>query len=75
KATNIQQVAKTVPLDRLFVETDSPYLAPIPMRGKRNEPSFVTRTAEFIGGLRGLSGEAIGKITAENFFKFFNLKS
>ena len=74
KATNIQQVAKTVPLDRMFVETDSPYLAPIPMRGKRNEPSFVTRTAEFIGGLRGLSGEEIGRITAENFFRFFGLR-
>ncbi len=75
KATNIQQVAKTVPLDRMFVETDSPYLAPIPMRGKRNEPAFVTKTAEYIGQLRCLSGEEIGRITAENFFNFFNLKS
>jgi TatD DNase family protein len=73
KATNIQQVAKGVPLDRMFVETDSPYLAPVPLRGKRNEPSFVTRTAEFIGGLRGLSGEEIGRRTAENFFRFFRL--
>jgi TatD DNase family protein len=74
KATNIQQVAKTVPLDRMFVETDSPYLAPVPMRGKRNEPAFVTRTADYIGGLRGMSGQEIGRITAENFFNFFGLK-
>jgi TatD DNase family protein len=75
KAVNIQQVAKSVPLERMFVETDSPYLAPVPMRGKRNEPAFVTRTAEYIGGLLGLPGEEIGRITAENFLNFFNLKS
>ncbi len=50
KATNIQQAAKTVPLDRMFIETDSPYLAPIPMRGKRNEPAYVMQTAKFIAG-------------------------
>jgi TatD DNase family protein len=75
KATNIQQVAKTVPLDRMFVETDSPYLAPIPMRGKRNEPALIKRTAEYIGELRGMSGEEVGGITSGNFFRFFNLKS
>lgn len=75
KALNIQQVAKMVPLDRMFIETDSPYLAPIPMRGKRNEPAFVTRTAEYIGELRGLSREEIGRVTAENFFRFFKLPS
>jgi len=75
KATNIQQVAKMVPADRMFIETDSPYLSPIPMRGKRNEPAYVTQTAKFIGELRGVSPEEIGRQTAENFFKFFNLKT
>ncbi len=73
KATNIQQAAKMVPLDRMLIETDSPYLAPIPMRGKRNEPAYVTQTAKFIAQLRGLSPEEIGRNTAENFFRFFNL--
>lgn len=74
KAPNIQQVAKMVPSDRMFIETDSPYLAPIPMRGKRNEPAYVTQTAKFIGELRGVSPEEIGRQTAENFFRFFNLE-
>ena len=55
KATNIQRVARIVPLDRMFIETDSPYLAPIPMRGKRNEPAYVAQTAKFIAELRGVS--------------------
>jgi TatD DNase family protein len=73
KAVNIQSVAKMVPLDRMFIETDSPYLAPVPMRGKRNEPAFVVQTAKYIGELRGLSGEEIGSLTAENFHRFFGL--
>jgi TatD DNase family protein len=75
KAVNIQQVARMVPMDRMFIETDSPYLAPIPMRGKRNEPAFVVQTAKFIGELRGLSSEEIGRQTAENFFRFFRLQN
>jgi TatD DNase family protein len=74
KATNIQHAAKIVPFDRMFIETDSPYLAPIPIRGKRNEPAYVTKTAKFIGELRGVSPEEIGRQTAENFFRFFNLQ-
>jgi TatD DNase family protein len=74
KATNIQHAAKLVPADRMFIETDSPYLAPIPNRGKRNEPAFVMQTAKFIGELRGVSAEEIGRQTAENFFRFFNLQ-
>jgi TatD DNase family protein len=73
KATNIQRVAMMVPADRMFIETDSPYLAPIPMRGKRNEPAYVAQTAKFIGELRGVSPEEIGQRTAENFFNFFQL--
>ncbi len=74
KATNIQRAAKNVPSDRMFIETDSPYLAPIPYRGKRNEPAYVTETAKFIAELRGASPEEIGETTAQNFFRFFNLR-
>jgi len=74
KATNIQRVARIVPSDRMFIETDSPYLAPIPMRGKRNEPAYVAQTAKFIAQLRGVSPEEIGQQTAENFFRFFRLQ-
>ena len=68
-------VARTVPEDRMLIETDSPFLAPIPYRGKRNEPAFVAKTAEKIAELRGKSAEEIGDITAQNFFRFFRLAS
>ena len=71
KAENIRNVAKQVPLDRMLIETDSPYLAPVPHRGKRNEPSFVVNTAETISQLRGLSKEEIGTQTAKNFYTLF----
>jgi len=74
KAQNIRDVAKMTPLDRMFIETDSPYLAPVPIRGKRNEPAYVVQTAKFIGELRGLSQEEIGLQTSENFFRFFGLE-
>lgn len=74
KAENIREAARTVPEDRMFIETDSPFLAPIPYRGKRNEPAFVANTAEKIAELRGKSGEDIGEITANNFFRFFRLR-
>jgi len=61
------------PLDRIFIETDSPYLAPVPHRGKRNEPAFVVETARQIGELHGLSREAIGAQTTANFYRFFGL--
>jgi TatD DNase family protein len=60
-----------VPLDRMLIETDSPYLAPIPHRGQRNEPAFVQEVARQIGQLRSLSGEEIGAHTTQNFYKFF----
>jgi len=75
KAPNIQAAAKMVPLDRMLIETDSPYLAPIPWRGKRNEPAFVIETAKFIGGLRGTTAEELGDATAQNFFRFFQLEN
>ena len=71
KAENIREAAKQVPLDRILIETDSPYLAPVPHRGKRNEPSFVVNTAEAIAQLRGTSKEEIGQKTAENFYRLF----
>ena len=73
KAQNIRDAAQFVPLDRMLIETDSPYLAPIPHRGQRNEPSYVIETARQIGQLRALTGEEIGRQTADNFSKFFKL--
>jgi TatD DNase family protein len=73
KAQTIRDAAHLVPLDRLLIETDSPYLAPIPNRGKRNEPAFVKEVARQIGELRNLPAEEVGIRTAQNFYKFFGL--
>ena len=73
KALNIREVAAMVPQDRFFIETDSPYLAPVPNRGKRNEPAFVIFTAKSIGELRGFSSEEIGEQTTQNFYRFFKI--
>jgi TatD DNase family protein len=73
KAQPIRDAAKQVPLDRMLIETDSPFLAPVPHRGKRNEPSFVKETARQIGEIRGQSMEDIGFQTANNFYRFFSL--
>jgi TatD DNase family protein len=73
KAQPIRDAALMVPLDRMLIETDSPYLAPIPHRGKRNEPAFVTEVARQIGDLRNLSAEEIGARTTQNFYDFFGL--
>jgi TatD DNase family protein len=70
-AEELRAVIKTVPLDRLLVETDSPYLAPVPKRGKKNEPGFVKHTAEFAAQLFGLSDEAFAEKTTENFKRLF----
>lgn len=74
KAQNIREAAKMAPLDRMLIETDCPYLAPVPHRGKRNEPAFVKETARQIGELRGMTAEEVGERTAENFCKFFRLR-
>jgi TatD DNase family protein len=71
KAENIRAAARQVPLDRMLIETDSPFLSPVPHRGKRNEPAFVVNTAEAIGQLRGIAKEAIGERTAGNFYQLF----
>ena len=73
KAQNIRDAAQMAPLDRIFIETDSPYLAPVPHRGKRNEPAFVVEVARLIGELRGLTMEDTGRLTTENFRRFFGL--
>lgn len=73
KAQQIRDAAQQVPLDRMLIETDSPYLAPVPHRGKRNEPAFVKETARQIGELRGVSTEEIGHRTASNFYRCFSL--
>ncbi len=71
KAEELREVAKFVPLDRLLIETDCPYLAPIPFRGKRNEPAYVVEVARCIAGVRNLEVEEVGQVTAVNFAKLF----
>lgn len=70
-ATDLQEVARRVPAERLLVETDSPYLAPVPYRGKPNQPAYVRHVAESVAALRGTSFEAIAETTSENFFRLF----
>ncbi|BEV73465.1 MULTISPECIES: TatD family hydrolase [unclassified Paludibacterium] len=70
-AAQVQEVASKVPLDRLLVETDSPYLAPVPHRGKQNQPAYVRHVAEFIAALRGVPYETLARATSENFFRLF----
>jgi TatD DNase family protein len=70
-AGHLRDIARTVPLDRLLVETDSPYLAPVPHRGKTNRPGLVRHVAEEVARLRGLSPEAVAKATTANFFRLF----
>ncbi len=73
KAQQIRDAALAVPLDRMLIETDCPYLAPVPHRGKRNEPAFVKETAGKLAELRGLSTEEVGEQTSRNFYNFFKL--
>lgn len=71
-AKEIQDVARIVPADRYLVETDSPYLAPIPHRGESNEPSYVRHTAEKVAEIRGVSLDQVGRESTENFFRLFS---
>lgn len=73
KAQSIRGAARQVPLDQMFIETDSPFLAPVPHRGKRNEPAFVKEVATQIGELRGVAAEEVGAQTAQNFYRLFSL--
>ena len=70
-ATNVQEVAQKCPIDRILVETDAPYLAPVPVRGKTNEPAYVRHTAKYVANLRNISLESLAKSTTENFFNLF----
>ncbi len=71
KSDELRAVLKDVPLDRLLVETDAPFLAPMPHRGKRNEPAFVAHTAAMLATLKGVSAEELAAVTTENFFRLF----
>ncbi|MBI5278051.1 MAG: TatD family hydrolase [Burkholderiales bacterium] len=70
-AADLREVASFVPLDRLLIETDSPYLAPVPYRGKVNNPAYVPYVARQVGELRGMSAEAVGRVTSDNFERLF----
>jgi len=72
-ARELQETCKAIPLDRMLIETDSPYLAPIPYRGKTNEPAWVSKVGEFIAILRGESLDLVGAQTSKNFFECFQI--
>jgi TatD DNase family protein len=75
KAENLHEAARFVPLDRLLTETDSPYLAPVPHRGKRNEPAFVVEVTRALAALRSISEEEMGRRAVENFIRFFRFEA
>jgi len=70
-AKDLKEVAKRVPVERMLVETDSPYLAPVPHRGKSNQPAFVKHVAEEVAALRGIAFDDVARATTENFFRLF----
>jgi TatD DNase family protein len=74
KADALRDAARVVPLDKLLVETDCPFLSPEPVRGKRNEPSFVAHTARFLANLYGVEPEELAATTSRNFVDLFRLK-
>lgn len=73
-ATDVQEVARRVPIERLLIETDSPYLAPVPFRGKPNEPAYVSHVGRFIAQQRGLPDAELGAVTTQNFFRLFKIQ-
>ena len=74
KAENLRDAARVVPLDKLLIETDCPYLTPIPFRGKRNEPMYVAETAKFLAGFYGIEVEKLANQTTQNFIDFFKIR-
>ena len=72
KATELQEIAASVPLDRILIETDAPYLAPTPHRGKTNEPAFVVHTGQFMADIHNLREQELAKHTKDNFFTLFD---
>jgi TatD DNase family protein len=75
KLQTIRDVARQLPPERILIETDSPFLAPVPHRGKRNEPAFLVEVARHIAAVRGVSLEEVAEQTTRNFFDFFKLQS
>jgi len=73
KAQNLRDIAKALPMENILIETDAPYLAPVPYRGKRNEPAYVAEVAKMLGSVRNLSAEEAAASTSENFRRFFGL--
>jgi TatD DNase family protein len=71
KSTELREIARDLPADRLLVETDAPYLAPVPFRGKRNEPAYVAHTARVLAEVRGLEHDALAELTTANFRRLF----
>lgn len=71
-AAELQETVRQLPLDKLLIETDSPWLAPTPHRGKENQPKYVTRVAEFVAELKGISVEELARITTNNFYRLFS---
>ncbi len=72
-AENLREAARAVPLDRMLIETDCPFLTPVPHRGKRNEPAFVTQTGAFLAELKGVALETLASATTQNFVRLFDL--
>lgn len=72
-AEELREVIKTVPLERLLIETDSPYLAPVPYRGKQNQPAYVREVCEYLAVLKGVSAEQLAQITTANFERLFKI--
>jgi TatD DNase family protein len=71
KSSELREIARDLPADRLLVETDAPYLAPVPLRGKRNEPALVAHTARVLAETRGLAPDALAALTTANFRRLF----
>ena len=72
KSQALRDIAADLPADRLLVETDAPYLAPVPCRGRRNEPAYVAHTASVLASVRGIEPAALGDLTSANFFRLFS---
>ena len=73
-AESLREVARFVPLDRMLIETDSPYLAPVPYRGKENQPAYVREVANYLAALKGVTLDTIAQQTTTNFCQLFNLQ-